>query len=56
MERNTQIITKVMTPWAWFELQKSDRMIDLLDYEVVRRIGDIKEVRCTFIWSMDEGR
>lgn len=49
-------ISKTMTPAAWFEFQKQDAVVDVIDIETVVKIPGYKEQRYTFIWDASKAK
>lgn len=56
MTEQTVTYTKTFTPAQWFEFQKQDAVVDVIDMETVVRIPGYKEVRFTFTWNASKAK
>lgn len=48
--------TKTFTPAAWFDFQKQDAVVEVLDSETVVKLPGYKEIRVTFVWDASKVR
>lgn len=51
MNSNGTIYTKTMTPMEWWDFQKQDAVVDVLDIETAVKLPNYKEQRYTFVWD-----
>lgn len=51
MTEQTVTRTKTFTPEQWFEFQKQDAVVDVIDMETIVNMPGYKEVRITFTWN-----
>lgn len=43
--------SKTFTPVVWFEFQKQNAVVEVIDIETVLKIPGYKEIRVTFTWD-----
>jgi hypothetical protein len=48
---NLPVYTKTMTPAEWFEFQKQDAVVEVLDIVTTERSATYVEQRYTFTWD-----
>lgn len=48
--------TKTMTPAEWFEFQKQDAVVEVLEVETTVNMPGYKEQRYTFTWDASKAK
>lgn len=51
-----QTITKTFTPEIWWDFQKQDAVVDVIDMVTVLKIEGYKEIRVTFTWDASKAK
>lgn len=48
--------TKTFTPAAWWEFQKKDAVVEVIDSETVVNMPGYREIKVTFTWDASKAK